>query len=405
MNHDSLKDCKLYFILGNRSFDFKFSVGQHIIDNKRNLTIVKCFRKDRDNDNASIRYYSCHCNECNKSNNVSEYELVRGTGCKYCCKNSKIITVGLNDVWTTNPELAKLFANSNDGYKYTQCSSKRIDFCCPECGSIIKNKVIRDVLHSGLLCPCCSDGRSYPERLMYNLLLQLNINFEYQYSPKWIKPKRYDFYIPSMQLIIETDGGLGHGCPNKLLNQTEEETLLLDQYKDRLAQEHHMKVVRIDCKKSEFEYIKDNIMNNKMLNKLNLSNINWIKISKDSCRTLVKTVCDIKNNNDNITASQISNIINIGARTIRKYLKIGTKLGWCNYDPNKERIRQFNKNKKPVMIFKDNIYLDTYMSIADLSKCSVKQFGVFLNDSDISRVCNNKRKQCKGFSFKYINSI
>ena len=41
---------------------------------------------------------------------------------------------------------------------------------------------------------------------MTNFLIQLDIDFISEYSPDWIDLKRYDFYIPSHSMIIETDG-------------------------------------------------------------------------------------------------------------------------------------------------------------------------------------------------------
>lgn len=47
----------------------------------------------------------------------------KGHGCPYCHGNHKILK-GYNDMWTTNPELASLLANPEDGYRYTQNSTK-----------------------------------------------------------------------------------------------------------------------------------------------------------------------------------------------------------------------------------------------------------------------------------------
>ena len=115
---------------------------------------------------------------------------------------------------------------------------------------------------------------------MYNLLQQLNVEFEYQYSPKWCKYRfkgknktgRYDFYIPSKQLIIEMDGGIGHGnCSTKLL--TKNESLEIDNIKDKLAIEHKLNPIRIDCNynHNRFEYIKNKIINSKLNDIFNLN--------------------------------------------------------------------------------------------------------------------------------------
>lgn len=116
-----------------------------------------------------------------------------GTGCPYC--SGKYIWIGFNDMWTTNPDLSKLLADPNDGYKYMQNSHQKLDWQCPSCGELIKNKAISDINRRGISCPNCSDGISYPEKFMYHLLKQLEVGFEYQKRFKWSDNKRFDFFI------------------------------------------------------------------------------------------------------------------------------------------------------------------------------------------------------------------
>ena len=103
---------------------------------------------------------------------------------------------------------------------------------------------------------------------MKTVLELLNEDYEYQYSPKWIKPKRYDFYIKNKNLIIEVDGGLGHGNNKTIDNKTPEETKAIDDYKDKMAEKNGINVIRINCFKSEWNFIKNNIMNSNLPNLL-----------------------------------------------------------------------------------------------------------------------------------------
>ena len=106
-------------------------------------------------------------------------------------------------MWDTNPELAKLLLNPEDGYKYTKGSNKKADWKCPHCDFIIKNKSIVEVYQRGLKCPQCDDGISYPNRLMFSVLNILKICFETEKLFKWCqfnyKGKNYrgiyDFYF------------------------------------------------------------------------------------------------------------------------------------------------------------------------------------------------------------------
>lgn len=46
----------------------------------------------------------------------------------YCCPAPRKILIGFNDMWATNLDVAKLLANPEDGYKYTQYSNKKVNW-------------------------------------------------------------------------------------------------------------------------------------------------------------------------------------------------------------------------------------------------------------------------------------
>ena len=102
--------------------------------------------------------------------------------------------------------MIEYLVNKEDGYKYTSQSGKLIKVKCKNCGLEKEIKVKNLYAEHGVACERCSDGKSYPEKFMYNLLEQSNINFETQYSPQWGNGHRYDFYLPDYNIIIETHG-------------------------------------------------------------------------------------------------------------------------------------------------------------------------------------------------------
>ena len=111
----------------------------------------------------------------------------------------------------TSPKIFHLLKNKSDGYKYSFNTHKELEFICPHCHSkIIKrpNQLIND--KTGLIrCINCSDGFSYPEKYISNVLQQNKIDFIYQLSSsnyKWCGKYRYDFYIPNLNWIIEVNG-------------------------------------------------------------------------------------------------------------------------------------------------------------------------------------------------------
>ena len=55
--------------------------------------------------------------------------------------------------------------------------------------------------------------------------------------------------------------------------------------------------ITIDCRKSDLEHIKNNIINSKLNEIFDLNEVDWVKIGQDSEKSLVKQVCDYWKNN------------------------------------------------------------------------------------------------------------
>ena len=117
-----------------------------------------------------------------------------------------------------------MLVNPDDGYIYGQFSNIKVSFKCPICGRVNGEKYISSVSKYGLSCKFCSDGISYPNRLMASLLSELKIDYDSECYFDWCKfPDyndlskytygKYDFVIETQKIIIEMDGGLGHGNP------------------------------------------------------------------------------------------------------------------------------------------------------------------------------------------------
>ena len=411
----SFQNCQLGGLLGKRTNEFKVGIGKVFKDNNRNFIIID--RKYRTREKIiknkiyieNEKWYKYHCNICKWDEGwIKECELLKGIGCSCCC--NRVAVPCINDISTTAPWMVKYFQGGYDEAKlYTKCSNKKIFAKCPDCGRIQKKAISINNINKYHSISCsCGDGVSYPFKLMFSILEQLKINFETEYSPKWIKPKRYDFYfkVNDKEYIIEMDGGLGHG--NNIFGKskiTKEETKEIDDYKDELAKEHNIKVIRIDCKESNLEYIKNNILI-KLSKLFNLNNIDWNLCGEFALSNLCKKVCEIKRNNPNITSIEIGKIMNLSFSTIIRYLKKGSKLDWCNYDSKEESFKGRSKggksHSKPIEMFKDTIKIGEFKSAADLERKSEERFNTKLFNQNVLSVCIGKRKSYKGFTFRYV---
>ena len=115
-------------------------------------------------------------------------------------------------------------------------------------------------------------------------------------------------------------------------------------------------------------------------------------LKKYATRNIVKDVCDFYSNVDNVPIN-IAKHFGLYKSTIHKYLNQGNKFGWC--------IPDYTGSKKPISVFKDDKYIDTYESASFLGKNGKDIFGTTLDSSCITAVCKGKRKSHKGYVFKY----
>lgn len=71
---------------------------------------------------------------------------------------SKIkITVGVNDLVTTRPDVASILAFAEDGYRYVAGAAAYVWFKCPICGELVYRQ-IADMCKRNFVCPKCGYG-------------------------------------------------------------------------------------------------------------------------------------------------------------------------------------------------------------------------------------------------------
>lgn len=334
--------------------------------------------------------YAAKCPICGQKKDTLISNLVKG---RFYCDNC-------NCLKTKRPDLVKYIVNESD-YNLPFSSSKEVLTRCPCCG-FEKEMKLGNLCFQGYKCPVCGDGVSFSEKAMINLLNQLNVDFIYQLSSKnlkWCKKYKYDFYIEDKSVIIEVNG-IQHyeDSFSRCGGRTSEEEQINDTNKKNLAIKNGIiNYISLDCRYSDIGWVKKAILNSELNELYDLSLIDWEQCFSFATNSLIKQVCDYWNNNKNITTGQVANKFKLGAATVRKYLKIGAQFDWCSYDARKES----EKKKKKVSIYKNEKCIGSFDSINELSREYATNFNIKLLVPCISRVCNGKEKQYKGFVFKF----
>jgi len=334
------------------------------------------------------------------------------SGCKICNGSKR-------NTFTYRKQLKELnsFVFPLEEYKYSSKKMmhkcKKFDYEFKETPTNLLAKLSRNLG----ICPMCSDGVSYPNKVSHFLLNQLSdqlLSHQCEYSPEWCvytdfnndkHNGRYDNYVIMKngdKIIIEMDGGF-HSNDNTLSGQSKELSQYIDKQKDDLAVLNGCKVIRIDCNytsKDRFEYIKSNILANEELNQMfNLSNIDWKEILIKCEKSYFLESCKMWN--DGETIDNIAHNFGLCMDTIRGYLNRGAINHYCTYKPKKEYEKSFVKMKEKTS--KSCICLETRKVFSSISEAG-RYYDI--NPTSISQCCNGKRKSAgkKTWSFYNINT-
>ena len=337
--------------------------------------------------------------------------------CPYC--NLREIFVGETDMWTTNPNLAQMLLNKDDGYKYCEGSSKKVNWLCPKCHQIIKNKIIKNVNIQGLCCPYCSDGMSFGEKFVSSMLSQLNLDFIFDNTLDWSNGKRFDFYVPNYSLIIEVNGIQHYEQTfifhrNNHKNRTVYDEKLNDKNKKENAIKHGIKYyVELDCRESNKDFIKNSVENSILAKIFDLHIIDWNKCLEHTFTSNVILCSDLWNSGIKNT-KVISERTGIHISSVICYLKKAQQIGLCDYRTNYLK----HQRKEIVLDNVINIYLNNTKSISqialmlNISPSYVMQLLTYANEhglceynkKNISKHAHKRKIICKKKK-KIYNSI
>lgn len=387
--------------------DFKINVGDIFKDDKRDIIITnREHRKDKRGINR--KWYKYTCNKCNWTEGwITEDKLLRGYGCSCCAGKTSVL--GINTIWDTDRWLCDLGVSEEDAKTHIKRSNKKVTVTCPNCGKT-KDITINDIYsHKSIGCSCGGGGNSYPEKFMTSVLDQLNIEYIFQLTKKsfyWCEDKKYDFYIPSLNTIIETHGRQHYeDCTWSKAKDVQEN----DRIKHELALQNGIKdYIVIDCRFSNKEWIKNNILSSELNELFDLEKINWDKCEEFALSNIVKEVCEYwSRKEDWETTATLMKVFGLSKFAITNYLKKGAGLGWCEYDAKGEmRKNGLNggklRGKRVAMYDLNGNFIMEECSVSKLVS-RVLEMGIKVSVGGVTSVCRGERNHHKGYTFKYID--
>lgn len=392
------------------------SLGQWLIDtygvngvNKywSKMNTVDCFNISAHNADCKV-FFKCDVNG-HPDYLQTPRRFIVGHRCQVCSTNR--LVKGYNDLATTYPHFVKYFLNKNEASEVTYGSSRIVDAICPDCGNICRVRV-DTLISQGFSCKRCGDKRSYANKFMYELLMQLKekncIEFESEVVFEWSKninktlsKRTYDFYIYHHNIIIECHG-IQHFCNAfSSINgaRTLEEEKENDLFKYNLAIQNGFqndRYIQLDCRKSTVSWIKNSIMNSNLPLLLNFTedDINWNLCQENAIKNFVKVSADLWNSGLR-SSMLIAKRIGVTNCTVVRYLKQATKLGWCDYTISD---LQALSDMKPVYCTTSDM---VFSSSKLCSEMSIDVFGINYKIRSIQKSATDNQT-IKGLNFRYI---
>lgn len=379
INAGMFKKGEISRIIGKKTRKFKVEIGQSFKDENRDLVITdRKYIKAKTGENR--KYYKYKCNKCGWIEGwILEGNLLSmKRGCS-CC-HGKTIVLGINTIWDTDRWMCDLGVSEEDAKKYLKSSRSKIEVKCPDCGKY-KSISIGQIYRLKTISCNCGDGISYPEKFLGSVLRQLKIEFVEQLTNTyfdWCGKYKYDFYIPKYNAIIEVHGAQHY--EESGLTRTLKEEQKNDKIKEELAKANKIDwYIIIDCRKSELNWIKQQIMSSELQYLFDLSKIDWEECGRYALSNLVKMVCDYWEKNPHSTSREMGQLFSKSVSCIRAYLRKGVEIGWCSKSYKR-------KDCIKVEVYKNDKFFKSYETLRQLERESYEQFGFIVHNSVLSRI-------------------
>ena len=184
-----------------------------------------------------------------------------------------------------------------------------------------------------------------------------------------------------------------------------------DQEKATLIQNQGIRLVEIECKSTDYFYMKKQILNSYLKDIFDLSQIDWNKIVSTCSKNYLKIVSDYYK--DGLSTTEIGKKMDFDRHTIQRMLMDASEMGWVQYNPLSAV--ELSKQKVKMIDFltnEESIFDSVSQTIKEMknkynitiSKNTIGNYskGYYKNKKS-GKIVSLKRKLYKNrFKFEYI---
>lgn len=239
-----------------KNYDYYYNVNDEV----NGLRVIKQIR-NKYNARAylvqSLKYPDASIYE------VNEEYLKKGGGCAYV--SSRRVYEG-NSLYSFD-HIRNNIIDIEQAKKTAPYSNKKVLFKCESGCNYTTKMTPNRLLSQGFSCPNCNTNISYPERYAIGYLEAKQIPYDYQYKFD-DSLRRIDFKIEigDITYLLECNGIQHYEEVNsKIWKDAHKKTMESDEIKRKYAEDNNIVLIELDCRKSDFKFITNQINNNKYL--------------------------------------------------------------------------------------------------------------------------------------------
>lgn len=308
----SFKKGNIGGILGKRHIGHKFK-EQDIINNFKIIKPIYIH-----DGKCNYKAYEYQCTLCNHIG--TKYERDLDKLCPVCqVKIGNKVDPMINSIKVTDPDIYNLIID--DGVEfYARKSEHKVHWKCPNCQKINYTSLGHLTENKRLPCKYCSDGTSFPEKILNNVMSQISKTFEPQKTFEWTN-RKYDIYDQGIYIEINGQQHYKKGF-DKCGGRTVQEEQENDYHKKQIAIENdanYKDYIYIRADVSDFNYIKNNILDSNMKKYYNMQVINWEEVKKNGLKSDI--VEAIRLYNQGLSIQAIARELKKCKNTIKNYLQ------------------------------------------------------------------------------------
>ncbi len=296
------------------------------------------------------------------------------------------------------PEFVAYLANKEDAMYQIGVKTK-VDWICPCCGYVVRAKSINKVIsRRSIPCDICGDGVSRPEKIVASGLMQARITYERQKLFEWSGLKRYDFYLPNFNTIIEVNGAQHYGYGFKSLSGVSlDDQINTDITKMELAKSNGISnYLVINASNTMAQSIVPQL--SALLRSIGITTvINTIICERDAMKSNIVIAANMWN--DGMWNGEIAKYLGVAPGTSIEYLKKASAAELCNYTTHEAHLKSQKaaneKHKRRVICLTTGKIFESIKDAADYYHISSK--------SNIIRACTNHGRHAGMYNGEHLS--